>query len=37
VPRALDAGGVVGGERVADGEPGVVADHGEPLVAEGFH
>jgi hypothetical protein len=28
---------VVGDQRVADGEAGVVADHGEPLVAERLH
>jgi hypothetical protein len=28
---------VIGGQRVADEVPGVVADHGEPLVAEGVH
>jgi hypothetical protein len=28
---------VIHGQRVADEVPGVVADHGEPLVAEGVH
>ena len=34
---AVDPVGVIRGQRVADGESGVVADHGEPLVAERVH
>ena len=35
--HAVDAVGMVGGQRVADDVPGVMADDGEPLVAEGVH
>ncbi len=35
--HALDPLRVIRGERVADREAGVVADHGEPLVAERVH
>ena len=34
---ALDPVRVIRGQRVADREAGVVADHGEPLVAERVH
>ena len=34
---AVDAVRVIGGQRVADREAGVVTDHGEPLVAERVH
>ena len=35
--QLVDPAGVVGGQGVADPHPGVVAGHGEPLVAERVH
>jgi hypothetical protein len=35
--HAVDPVRVIRGQRVADREPGVVADHGEPPVAERIH